>query len=493
MTVDAGHDSAAKKHGADDGPLTSAPQNPPRPKKPKQRLSEPERRASALAFELNLRLESAEKDLSTGKATQQDEAGIRAMTDLIDRNRDELGRMVALLPTSAPLQIEAFQLLDRATVVIARLGAVERAAHGHANSSAPATSDKERIFQQAAAKGPVGYCDGDGKADHDHCGLKDEERAEYRTKISTTVLQMQINWMAAVNAKKVEELLRSNKVPFEQKLGQALLDLLFSGFGAAAKYAGGKLVSKAVKATTTKTELGTYPGVETNAPSEAVVGAAKKGVDSGIKKGVGAVQKAVTGHKTAKQLHDDAAVAAPADRIAFIDIMKSAPSTWSSSILDNLNQLYDEDLASLFVSLPNTAPTQGDFEQWIDSMLTRFDQQVLAVNGAQRPIQVVTAGGVLRHALVVSEQRADANLKGDARHSLVDTGKTRFVRWIDDDMSEMAQEHSVQHDPMRAMQEVRRFDDSGFWSDDSLTTLARTPAGPPASAKTASPLVAASP
>lgn len=472
-------DRQAAAKGHDQPGKVAAPPPPPAPRKAK--LNEVERRATRLLWELNMRLETIQPKIDGGQATTMDEAELQSMQASIEANRSDLLAISQALPTGDPLMMETFQLTDRAAVVLTRLATISRAVHGHAgNADRAAKGDNAQIFAQASQRAPVGYCDSDGAKDQDHCGLPDAERTEYRRQVTAIVTLTNASWTAAINAKRVDELIKTKEVQFEQQLGQMLLGLMFMGLGEGAKAVVNTGVKKATKALTTETDLGLYPGVtETVAPDAAVVDLVKSGAQLGVTKGVGALEKAATGHKTVRQLHDEAVVAAPADRAAFLQVMKSAPTTWSYSILGNLTQLYDEDLTALFMGLPKTPPTQADFEEWIDGLLKRFSEQVLAVNHEVRPIQILGADKRMRRALVTAETKMDASLHGDARHSLVPTGRTRFVRWVDDDMADMTQAHSVEQNQMNNMKEVHRFDDAEFWSEDSFALLAKvSPSGP---------------
>jgi len=219
-------------------------------------------------------------------------------------------------------------------------------------------------------------------------------------------------------------------------------------------------------------------------PDQESVDAIKEAAYGGIKKGTKELRKSADGaYKTPKQVADNAAVTAPADKLAFLDSLKTAPTTWSSAILESLNLLFDDDLAALVVALPRRAPSQVDFETWIDSLLGRYETQVLAVNKAVRPIAVVTKDLTVRRALVTEEQTFDNSLRGEARFAPRATGKMRLMRWVDGDMVVMAQERAREHDASRVFEETHRFDEADYWDAASLDALAsdKPPAAPQSS------------
>jgi len=407
--------------------------------------------------------------------TDKSEREVTVVRARIAQNHDELEDALARMPPSDPLRSEGVPLLRSARKTIRRLDEISRAARGRDQHGARNPDETQgQVFAAAEERAPLGYCDSTGATDDANCGLSATERTAYRAKITRFVHLTHTNWSIAITAKHLEEKFRTSAISFEQKLGQMLLDLLFTGFGAAAKLAANKGLDKAAKAMTRETDLGIYPGAtEVSGPDPSSVSLVKQGVEAGIKKGSAAATKAASGRKTAQQVHEDARVAAPADREAFVQTMKSAPTAWSTSILDNLDQLYDTDLAALIVGLPSAPPTPQVFEAHIDSLLERFQKQVLAVNHAVRPVLIVLAGGRTRSALVTPDMQPNNDLKGEWHGALAPTGKTRFIRWVDDDMAEMANAHHVAENPF-ALPEVQRVNDAEFWTKDSLELLRKT-------------------
>lgn len=465
-------------HAQDRAPQQNRDDKTPQPPPPaprKSKMTDTERRAGRILFELNLRVQDTQKTIDAGQATAMNEAEIRSLAAAIEKNRSELLATLERLPTGDPLMMEAFDLNDRAAAILGRLDSMARAQKARTESAPdPAPSDpgeNQQVLAKAAARKPVGYCDSYGKQDPVHCGSEKEQRQTWREEVTRIVLTCHTNWSLAIASRGVEERLKKDELRFEQQLGQMLLGLMFMGLGESAKFGVSKVTKAGAKALTS--DVGTFPGV-TEAPDEGDVSLIGKGLQSAAKKGVGAVEKKATGgHKSAAEVRQEAEVKAPADRTAFLAVLKSAPTQWSNAILGNLTQLYDEDLAALSLGLPASAPNVGDFEKWIDDLLKRFTEQVGAVNREIRPMQVVGKNGRARHALVTAELRPDGSLHGDSRNSMVDTGKTRFVRWVDEDMAAMANARSVEEDRMNVMQQAHRFDDAAFWSDDSLEVLAR--------------------
>lgn len=439
--------------------------------------SEPERQAAKILTKLQLELAISGELLAAGKAgAEMDGAVVEAMISSLERDRQQLSLSIMALPTGGDFATDAFPVVDQAGSTIARLEAVVRANHGKAETSRYAsTSDRSANLRKAEAKLPGGYCDGAAAKEDAHCGLDKDARERYRAGVREIVINAQTAWSDAVNSVHVEERFRSNELTFEQRLGQMLLGLLFDVVGSAAAKAVSKVVKSGTKALTT--EWDGYPGAS-EGPEPETVALVKAGLTTGADKGVKAVEKSAgSWGKSAKALQEEAEIKAPADRLAFLQIMKQAPTNWRDSILKNVDHLYDDDLTALLVGLPERAPSQADFEQSIRALLARFDEQVLTVNHEVRPVQVIAADHKVREALVTDEMAVDGTLKGEARHSLVRTGKMKFVRWIDADMAGMALARRMAQDTGAAMQ-VRAFDDTSYWDDASIAAMSEgVPAG----------------
>lgn len=202
--------------------------------------------------------------------------------------------------------------------------------------------------------------------------------------------------------------------------------------------------------------------------------------------GVQAVLQAKTKESlTTARLAENAqqAVTIPGDRQSFLDSLGQMPLTWRNTVNGQVDQLFDADLAALQVSLPKKAAEMNShvFAEKIKALLQRYEEQVLAVDTAPinecRPVQVMMPHGV-RMALVVPEKTTKSSLGGEWKESPVRTGKWAFLRWVDDDMKDMAMGRAIQqqsnsaYDAIGTAGMMHQYSDASFWSVASLVELA---------------------
>lgn len=420
-------------------------------------------------------------DRATAKVSARLQAGdidpqeVAPMRYALVQERTDMMDALVKLPSGSPTQLDAFAAVDRLNAVIAKLDALARAHEGRtATATAIPKSENERSDAREQARP---YCDV-APQQQAPCGLDDVQRRTFRSNLRDSIVKARENWKLAIVTRHIEERLRGDGLGFERALGEALLGILFGLVGAAGKALASKGIDMAAKKMTQTVHDDVSLTTWKQAPDADDVALAKGGAGKGIDLGSDLLKgKLKKGGVSAQQLDAAArsSVAIPADRLGFLAVMKSAPDTWADTILLNMNNLFDDDLVSLAVALPLNSPALSiaSFEARINDVLDRFQQQVMAVDLAPiadvRPIQIITPSGI-RHALVMPEKKPNNSLHGEWRGTRTKTGRWEFVRWIDEDMRDMAVGRAVQQDITSAAF-ARAYNDEGFWSEKSLRQL----------------------
>jgi hypothetical protein len=412
---------------------------------------------------------------------QLDDSELKRYRDVLVENRADLQTLIIELPTGGKLQQRVSQASDEVTLVLNRVDAVTRAHTGRVATSGDAIAENKAIaFREASEKVPLGYCD-TAPSQVAPCELDSSQRETYRQYVRDSAHAMHISWVAAINAVKVEEKMKKDEVPFAQVLGELLLAILTDGVSLGVKAVVSKGLGRVEKAMT-KVEMpgyGEVPAV-TSAPDMRVANwIGSEVADKGTRKGIEKLREhngAMNGAQFAVASKE--ALQVPDTRDAFLQFMKSAPSQWASNITTNVNKLFDADLAALVAGLPDPKTIdQPLYEGKIRALLKKYDEQVLAIKIAPTmsdatAIMVALPNGMIRHALVTSEEQPDPKLHGEWKNSLVKTGKKSFVRWIDDDMQEMAVARSVaKAKSASAAGEVKWALDATYWDEASLATF----------------------
>jgi len=350
------------------------------------------------------------------------------------------------LPTGGRLMTKAFAASDRATTAVSR---VDAALRGHSARTATLNhaatrEDTALVFDTAGNRQPEGYCDSAPQRVAP-CELDPATRARYRRFIVERVSQAQTAWSDAIGAIHLEEKFKPDKLAFEKALAGVMFGVLFDVLALVAKGA-------------------------VNAQ-----GVAEKAVD---KAGSVGQDLAKSGAMSARDLDARArgAVQVPETREEFLQTYKAVPVKWRNSVVRNVEHLFDIDLAALVARWPDEDQTMpAVFEQRIRDVLQRYEQQVLAVNLAPisdtRPVQVITQGSI-RVALARPEKQPNQKLRGEWRNSPTRTGKWTFVRWVDNDMRDMAVARAIGMDRTAAMM-MRTASDARFWDARSLHLLAQ--------------------
>lgn len=452
-----------------------------------------EKRARDLIAIVNSQVKTAEEGTSGGKASEISRQKLAAMTTLLVTANGELMEAVVNLPSGSELQLKAFEASERAVAVIDRLESLQRA-HAARAATQPeaAQGDAAEMFDKADRRVPLGYCDRPSTAQRQApCELDPGKRANYRDAIRDWATTVHINWSAAVGAVLLDEKTRPRSVSFEQKLGEVLLGLVFNlltyGAGTVLKI-GFDAATKSAHEDARWNDGVFAPGAKADTSDLDMI---KKGAELGISKGADFLETKLkepampdatnAQDEGTMSMHDLATRATkvsasfPADRVGFVAALKDVPSQWSSNIQSNVKHLLDADLAALVVQLPRDAEiAQSRFERKIEAQLTRFSEQVKAVNRGVRPVKIVAPSGKLRHALIAREEKAEPDLHGEWRGAPVRTGKWTFIRWIDDDLADMAVHEAMNtgtiHDETASFFTAWA-NDSKFWSDESLTVL----------------------
>jgi hypothetical protein len=88
-------------------------------------------------------------------------------------------------------------------------------------------------------------------------------------------------------------------------------------------------------------------------------------------------------------------------------------------------------------------------------------------------MMVALPNGSVRQALISPETAANPRLQGEWKNAPTKTGKWKFVRWIDEEMREMAVAKASQRDVTAAAQ-VRWAGDANFWDAASMATMVET-------------------
>lgn len=416
--------------------------------------------------------------LDEGIAGDIDLGEVNAMRSSLEQERASLLVAVTNLPTGSPLMMRAFAASDRISHVITRLDQLSKTHEKKAErSSELASGSKAELSEAAAAKVPDGYCD-TAPQQTAPCHLSVRKREQYRAHIRKVTGMAARNWTAAIYKAQIDEKLKRKELTFEQQLGQLLLGVLFDVIGLAAKAGAHKAIDRADQALGTTYHVPGATIIEGGLePASKQI--AKAGADQIVAKGAPIAQAKLREGTTAQQLAARAsqATSIPADRDAFLASIQDAPTQWELSIHHGIDQLLDSDLEALVVGLPDTAsqlqPTY--FEGRVRDLVTRFQQQVMAVDLAPldecRPVQVITGKGAVRYGLVRAEKAMSKELHGEWKYVPVHTGKYTFVRWLDEDMRNMAVEKAVQQDAT-AGAFMRTASDASFWDEKSLQLLA---------------------
>jgi hypothetical protein len=435
-----------------------------------------EKRVEKMIDKLQRDVQQVTKELDAG-AAKVDPSLITHMQRVLQEERGALQTALVNLSSGSGLQIQAFATAHEATAVLTRLDAVAAGHQAQARTGLPSVDDDERalVLQAAEEEAPAGYCDTavQGVAP---CDLDPTKRDRYRRRVATAVGKARENWKNAIAAAQIEERLKQNTLSFEQKLGELLFGVLFGVLGAGLKALAAKGIDKA-NTFLTKNAWDEATGfMEARSPDPAMVKLAQRAADSTVEKGIPVAQAKLKEGITAQQLEAQAKQPGPSDRTTFLASLKTLPDQWHDSIIINLEKLFDVDLASLVKALPLDSPilSVDAFETRIKELVTKFEQQVQPVGqmsmNPSRPLKVVTAHGV-KHALVAAEQKPNKEMHGEWKSVAVNTGKWRFLTWIDDDMKDMALSRARQTDEYADAQ-MKAANDASFWDEQSLRMLA---------------------
>lgn len=417
---------------------------------------------------------TAKLDAGAGKV---DPALIAHMRRVLSEERGELLTALTNLPSGSALQMDGFATSNRVTQVITRLDAIAGAHEGRAAVGVPEVQGDDRalVFQAAEKEAPAGYCD-TAPQGVEPCDLDPTTRDRYRRRVAAAVDKARENWKLAIAAAQIEEKLNKGKLTFEQQLGELLLGALFGVLGAGVKALtahGLKKVDKVLTRNEWDDAIGVMQpkGVD---PDLLKVGQGI--VDKTVEKGTPIAQSKLKEGITAQQLAEQAKQPTPSDRESFLASLKTAPDQWHDTIIVNLDRLFDADLASLVEAMPLESPklSMAAFETRIRDLVTKFEQQVQPIGQLSlthpHPVKVVSAHGV-RLALVGNERKPNKDLHGEWKSVPVNTGKMTFIRWIDDEMKDMAMTRARQTDRFADMQ-MHAADDASYWDDQSLKRLA---------------------
>lgn len=416
------------------------------------------------------------------EAESMDLGLIAHMRDVLRNEQGQL--MVALthLPTGSPLMARAFESADRVPAVISRLQALGRTHESRNSVKDDSTHDEQGIIHERLEKTiPQPYCD--TAPQEGPCYLSVSRRNQLRSVIRDRTQLANTGWTAAINALHIEEKLSQQTLTFEQQLGQVLFGLLFDVISLGAKALIKKGIDKADEALGTSERV--YGDViVTNGMDPDSAKLAKSTTDHLVGSASPIAKARLASGITRTQLATRAAesVNVPSDRDGFLMAMKSGPNTWAATILENVDQLFDSDLEALADGMPPAQElSQPAFENKLKACLTRFEQQVMPIRKVgmdqTRPVRVVSAQGI-RYALVSMESAANERLHGEWKDVAVRTGKWDLVRWIDEDMKDMAIAKVKEFDPTWAMTAMVSPTDTSFWSARALERLAHESAEP---------------
>jgi len=433
-----------------------------------------------------------------------DDSQIKELRSALDRHRSRLMTLVTELPHGSPLLAKAFATSDGVTRVVSRLESLARGrVAGVQTANDAAQGDAAEKLFVADRIAPPGFCD-TAPQHVAPCQLDQVTRDRYRRYVTNIVSTAAANWNLAITNLHVEEKLKRETDSFEKKLGELLMGALFGVLGSvvtAVAHHGIEKVfhphgsaegghdahasTQAAHTTTPKEHASPSKDAHDASPSKEGHDAAssqeaspsilaetvKEAGDKLVDKTMDATKEGLSLKKL-----DEAAVAKveiPDDRAGFLDAMKGGPDQWKASIMSNLDRLLDVDLAALVGGLPGEENVSvPKFEARISATLKRFDDQVHAITDDVRPIVVIPPKGPVRRALTKKHMAPNPQLHGEWKNSDTWTGKWSFVRWIDDDMAEMAVARSEQVSGNGANTTYRTSSDATFWDESSQTRIA---------------------
>ncbi len=361
-----------------------------------------------------------------------------AVRTRIAATRQQMMASTSAVRSGSPVMLRAFDATDRASAIVTRLDAFARGQiEGMQARASKSDAVDDDVFAAADERAPRGYCDLPGTPQGSApCELDPDRRAEYRAVVREAVLSAQIGWSAAINALKVEEKLRTKEISFEQRLGELLFGALFGVLGSAVKAGLNRAIDAGKKALTT--DGWDYPGQKIGPDADAVT-AAKATAGAIVNVGTQAAKEALKGNMSAAALDAEARPTVPADREGFLEALKSAPEHWGDAISTRLPKLFDRDLAALVANLPSKKQLgQKYFEAKITALLSRFQTDVMPVGDTVRTVRVVDAFRRVRTALVTPELARNMKMHGEWRGALLPTSKWTFIRWVSEDMQDMA-------------------------------------------------------
>jgi hypothetical protein len=435
-----------------------------------------ERRVEKMIEILERHTQQVAKELDKGVA-KVDRSLIAHMERVLQEERGALQTALVNLPSGSPLQIQAFATAQGATAVLTRLAAVAAGHQAQAETGMPSLDGDDRALalEEAEHEAPAGYCD--TAVQHvAPCELDRTTRDRYRRRVAAAVGKARENWKNAIAAAQIEEKLKTRKLSFEQQLGELLLGMLFSVIGAGVKAIAAKGLEKGRELLTMDRWDDEIGFMQATGPDAAMLKLGQGVVDTAVEKGAPLAHAKLKEGITARELAGKAKQPAPSDRVSFLASLKTLPDQWHDTIIMNLENLFDADLAALVIALPLESPSLSvaAFEARINELVTKFEQQVQPIGqismSASRPLKVVTAHGV-KHALVQPEQKPNKDLHGEWKFVAVNTGKWRFVTWIADDMKDMALSRARSKDEYADVQ-MKAATDASFWNEESLRLLA---------------------
>jgi hypothetical protein len=371
---------------------------------------------------------------------------------------------------------------DRISTVVQRLESLEKAHRARAATAADRKEgDSNEILDAGQQRARVGYCDvaPQGVAP---CQYDEKTREDLRAQVKEAVAFAHTNWKIALATLHLETKLTPVAPSLQQKLGEALLGVLFGALGSAVKALANKGIDKAAAGLSKDVFDDVTMTSWREGPEPETVALVRKGVDQAVAGGTPLAKEKFKKSMSAVQLSANAVATTqvPADKVGVLKAMISEPEKWATNIVSNVHNLFDEDLAGLAVALPITSPaiTQTAFEEKLKDTVHRFEQQVLTVDTAPgtniRPIQIHW-NGKTRMALVAPEKAPNKNMQGEWKHVPVKTGKWTFLRWLDDDMKGMAQARVQEEEGVWAAPFMAMANDAEFWDNKTLELLAQEP------------------
>lgn len=401
------------------------------------------------------------------------------MKRAVETERTTLLTLIGGLASTDPLVVRAMEATDRLNVVIQRLEALRRAHQSKgATAHERATREGVDVITRVVKETPPGYCDL-APQESSPCELDHAARLRLRTRLTNSVTKARINYGHAVNALHLQTMLAPVPPSMGMEIGKMILGVLFGVLAKGAEFAIAKGVDKVAAKMTKETWMPDPVGIVKDGPGEDSIALAKAVGNKVVEKGLEKMKEAKPGI-SAEQLSTTAqmAVPVPADTVSFLAGMRTAPDAWADTIILNMDNLLDVDLAALVDALPLTSPeiSQPAFEAKIKATVERFKAQVLAVDTAPgtnvRPIQIHW-NGKTRHALAAPEKAPNKNMHGEWKHVPVKTGKWTFVRWLDDDMRGMAQARVEEEEGPWASTFMAMANDADFWDIKTLELLAQ--------------------